>query len=744
MKETASRYWISQLGIACALPVLGVCTANAQEATPVLQLEKVTVTATKTGPSELQRTPVAVSVVGSDAIEKLGINNIKDLAPYVPNVTFSQNTASAVIYIRGIGSNNLGPGSDPDVTMQLDGVYVARPAGQLADFLDVDRIEVLRGPQGTLYGRNAVGGTINVISRQPSSIFSSQVRQSFGNFGGIQSDAYVTGPVTESMQASIAVNYRRQDAFFQNIAPNGPNLGNENRWGGRVQLRWTPNEIVEATTRADVTRVSNENFESYDHLSAKLPFNAPLANGLVGNLRQVAVNSPQNINKTISGLSEDVDVYLSDTLTFKSLTGWRQTKFNFINDNDASELNVAQLSSNDTDRQLSQEFNLKYVARGLKAVAGFYYITETDSLIQMGLTPPSIVTVPPAAGLITATPRVKSTAEAIFAQATYEVAPRVSLTGGARYTSEKKTMDQFFTRTSQNPATFGVTSPGFPITFKTSLKDNGFTPKIGVDFKATDDALLYVSATQGFKSGGFNFAARSAAAAAYAPEKVWSYEAGLKSEWLDHRLRLNLTAFYYDYTNLQVQQLLGVGNVVVGNAASATVKGVELEFMAKATRELQLSGNLSTLDAKYKSYPAAAIPGGFSAFTPNQNCVAGACTIDASNKYLTGSPKLSGVAAADYKTWWDAYAYSAHLDYAWRSRTYFDPSNIPQSAQDAYGLFNASVSIGSPIEGKWRVDLYGKNLADKKYFLVVAGNGFTAGGIVGDPRMYGVRLTVKW
>ena len=722
----------------CAIPAFGISAAHAQEAAPVVTLEGIVVTATKTGAQQVQSTPVAVTVFGSDMLEKQGLTNIRDIAPYIPNVTLSQNTAAAIIYIRGIGSNNVGPGSDPDVTSQIDGIYVARPSGQMSDFLDVERIEVLRGPQGTLYGRNAVGGTINVISRQPLAVFAGEIRETLSNYGGTQTDAYVTGPISETMQGSVAVNLREHRPFFENIAPNGHNVGDARRGGVRAQLRWEPTSAIDATIRADYSKVDNEHYESYDHLSGKLPFSAPLANSLTGNLRQVAIDADQTITQENSGVSVDINWRIGNGLTLKSLTGWRETKFHLINDNDASEVFVTRLSSADRDRQFSQEFNLQYVTAGLRAVAGVYYFADTDMLVQSATSPPSVFTPPPASGLITATPTIKSKSGAVFAQAVYEVVPKLNLTLGVRYTDEKKTMDQFFTRTSQNPPTFGVTTPGFPIVFNASRTDHAFTPKVGLDFKLNDNALLYASATKGFKSGGFNFAGRSATTAQFAPETIWSYESGLKSEWLDRRLRLNLTGFYYDYKDLQVQQLLGPGNVAITNAATAKVKGLELEVVAKATRELQFSGNISALDAKYDRFPAAPIPGGFAQFFP------GKTTVDASHNYLTGAPKLSGFAAADYSQPWDNYRFDAHVDYAWRSRTYFDPSNIPQSSQDAYGLVNAYLGFSPSAKDIWRLELFGKNLTDRKYFQVIAGNGFTPGGIVGDPRTYGIRAVLKF
>jgi iron complex outermembrane receptor protein len=246
--------------------------ASVQPAAPDSDaLAEIVVTATKTGSEQLQKTPVAVSVVGGEFMARQGVSNIKDLAPYVPNLSFSQNTAAAIIYIRGIGSNNVSAGSDPDVTMQVDGVYIARPIGEYADFLDVDRVEVLRGPQGTLYGRNAVGGTINVISRQPSDTFTGEARVTGGNFSLLQGDAYVSGPLSERAQASIAVSYKTHSPYFDNIVPGQPGVGEANRGGVHGQLRFELTDWITATTRADFSK-TGERFESYSQVVGPTAF----------------------------------------------------------------------------------------------------------------------------------------------------------------------------------------------------------------------------------------------------------------------------------------------------------------------------------------------------------------------------------------------------------------------------------------------------------------------------------------
>ncbi|WP_174278363.1 TonB-dependent receptor [Sphingomonas bacterium] len=714
-------------------------------------LADIVVTGTKTGAQALQRTPDTVSVIGGDLIANQGLNNIRDVATYIPNLTFTRSTSQAIITIRGIGSNNVNAGSDPDVTTQVDGVYIARPVGQWSDFLDVERLEVLRGPQGTLYGRNAVGGTINVISRTPATSFGGEARATYGNYNDAEGELYLTGPLAgDRLRASIALDYRRHDAYLNNIVPGVHDLGNANRGGARVQLRWEPASDIDATTRADYAKV-HKYYDGFQSLLAPTslaarPFVAPLANSEVGNYSNVAINNDNPLSQKIGGVSEDVNWHLGGGFTIKSLTAYRALRSLIYGDSDSTEVFGQYLRSSETEHQFSQELNLQYNQGPLKAVGGLYYFGDRDEQHQQVQVPPSVITPPVASFTQAAQPVIRTNSYAAFAQGVYEFLPRLSLTLGLRYTTENKRIDQ---RTSRNVPYNGGLIATNPPPFSLRRTDHAFTPKFGLDYQATDSILLYASITRGYKSGGFNFSSATPVGAAFDPEQLWSYEGGIKSEWLDHRLRLNLTGFHYDYTNLQVQNLLGPGNQNIANAASAKVNGVEFEFVAKPARAFQFAGNASYLDATYQSYPRAALPAGYFNFVPvaRRSCTSLAppvCFTDASGNHLSSAPRFSGLLAADYTPEVGAFRFGAHLDFAFRSRTYYDASNNLFSSQPALGLFNANLSLGPPGETAWRLELFAKNLTDRKYYQVISGSGQVPGGIIGDPRTYGARIGYRF
>ena len=695
-------------------------------------LSDIIVTGTKLGTQNLQKTPAAVSVIDSKLLDQQGLNTLQDAAAYVPNVTFQRFGTSAGVYIRGIGSNSTNAGSDSSVTQQVDGVYIARPTAQTGDFLDVERIEVLRGPQGTLYGRNAVGGTFNIISRQPSNTFGGQVRVGYGAYNEVTAEGFVTGPiVADQLSASLSATYRDHDAYFQNIVPGVPSLGAAHRFGTRAQLRWAPTAAFDVTLRGDYSLI-RDIAENYDQLLRPVAF-APLASSLVGSYRQNAVDGSQNANVDSGGVSLDANYRFGNGFAVKSITAWRKLKSSSNNDNDATEIPVQFLNQTERQRQFSQEFNLNYQAQRLRGVVGLYYFGDQDNQVNFGPVPPSVATPAARSALLNAQASVRTRSYAAFAQGSYEILPHLDLILGARYTTETKDFDQNFARTSLNPATLGISAPGFPILFGIGRTDKAFTPKFGIDYQVTPDVFLYGSVTRGFKSGGFNNAATSAATAGFNPEKIWAYEAGIKTQFFDRRVRVNLTAFDYDYSDLQVRQFISVGNAVISNAASAKVKGVELETLFRPASDVQLSGNVAYLDAHYGSFTAAPIASAYGYLFPT-----GAISFDASGNRIENSPQWSGIAAIDYTPKVGNYRFTAHLDYALRGKVFFDPSNVAIASQGPVGLFNANISVG-PERGV-RIEAFVKNLTDKKYFVLIAGNGLVPAGLSADPRTYGVRI----
>jgi iron complex outermembrane receptor protein len=704
-------------------------------------LEEILVTATKTGETAAQRTPLAVSVFSADQLNAAGVGNVKDLAALTPNLNVAQQNVNGEIYIRGIGSNNVFNGSDPDVTVQSDGVYIARAFAQFADFIDVDRVEVLRGPQGTLYGRNAVGGTINLISRTPSDQFESEAQLTGGDYGLFQAQSYVSGPLAPGLlQASLSGNYLRHNDYVENVVPGVPGINDANRGGVRGQLRFTPSEGIDMITRLD-WQSADERSDSFDHNLAPVPL-APLANSILGDYTKVAINDPQESHTTVWGAAEEINLTLNDALSLKSLTAYRYAAYNISVDPDGTELVALQSLQADTSRQISQELDLNARFDRFEGVAGLMYYQEHETSDISSGVPPSVRTPAASAVLNTVTPYAQARSDAIFAQGTYHLTDELGVVAGIRYTHDRKELDQNFTQTSLNPATLNRVRFQF---IGDSVRDyDSTTPKFGVNYQFTPALMAYVSATKGFKSGGTNFAATSPQAINFNPESIWAYEGGVKSDWLEHRLRVNVTAFKYNYKDLQVQSLIAPGVVAIGNAATADVKGLELETSAKPTSHVTLGLNFSLLDSRYARFDNASVPGALTPYvTGEPGYDAATKTFDASGNRLDSAPKESLSGNAQYDHGVGAGIAFVRAEYYWQARAYYDPSNVAILSQGPYGLINLSTGYNLPESG-WGLQLMVKNVADKHYLTSIAAGGLVPAGYAGDPRTIALQIRKKW
>ena len=680
-------------------------------------LNDIIVTATKMGATSLQSTPIAVSAFSASELASRGVRDVQDLKSYVPSLQVSDLSGYTQLYVRGVGSNIVFIGSDPSTTIHLDGVYLARPLSYLNDFLDVDRVEVLRGPQGTLYGRNSVGGTINVISRRPSTDATVEFRGEFGTYDRYAAKAYASGPIGDGgIAASLAVDVSGHDAFRKNVSTGNDAEDLKSR-GIRGQVL-VPLPAGDLTLRADWSRQSGA-MGAYPKLIA--PVGVPLDDSILGDPDKVAMDRDSHTVLKNFGVAAELNYDLTDAIKLRSLTAWRGFEGSIDADADSSSLSLFRnLISPVRQRQISEELSLLGKAGELDWVLGGYYFHERNR-------EPLTLTIYPFGASHVQRPLLKTQSIAVFGQGEFHFTDRLSVVAGLRYTTERKDYaltDYYTASLDEDPAVVGAAPPltgipGIPDPFSidTTRKDHALTPKLGLNFKASEQVLLYVSATRGFKSGGFDYGASNAvdAAAGFGPEKLWSYEAGLKSDWFDRRLRVNLTGFYYDYTDLQVQSYVQNGasfGARTQNAATAKVKGVEAEITGKPLSGLQVFANVAYLDATYNQYTNAYVP----TFG----------TFDASGNRLNNAPKWSATLGGSYSLDLDsAGRIDVGADVHMQSKVYFTAANDGVGTngyleqQGRYTLLNARIAWTS-TDGKWGLAIIGSNLTDRNYYVGTA------------------------
>ena len=693
-------------------------TLNVELDVPSLA-ESVTVTATKTGIADVQSTPIAVTVLPATALEQMGVHTVEGLAGVVPTVTMSQHTGLAQVTIRGIGTNSTF--GDPSSTVHLDGVYLGRPAMVFADFLNVERVEVLRGPQGTLYGRNSVGGTINIVTRQPTNRLETSVRLTAGNYQKLRAEGAVSGPLIKNkVMGSVALLRDTREGFVRDLDHPGHSLGSDDTWAGRGQLRILLGTQSELLLSGDYGRFEGVPLTYAKPIAAKpdftVPFDSPAS---LWEVRTSDLTSGKNVQQ---GASARLAVQLNATTTLTSLTAYRRSNFRFFIDADATELQLQTSNVPDLQHQVSQELTL--VQRTPKLtwiVGGFFFDEHYEGQVE--------ITVYSSQTQIRPFAKIGVNAGALFGQATYSLTRRVSLTGGVRYTDEQKDLDN-----TGGVYRLGTATLAIPASFYDYVDDatyHAWTPKGSIQVQVSRDTFVYVSATRGFKSGGFNQFNPTAPESerTFNPEFAWSFEGGLKRTMASGRARVNMAVFSNDYRDLQVQSFLRTGVIDVSNAGSATIRGIEVEAAAAPGRGVQLSGHVAWLDATYDSYLFRG---------------PGSVTFDAAGNRLNNAPGCSGAASAVYDlAIGGAGTASMRGDLAWQSRVFFTPVNDVIETQGDYGLLHLRAGF-EPKSRRWEIAVYVRNLGNQEYITGTANVPIPAiTGRPGDPRYWGTQLTIR-
>lgn len=700
-------------------------------------LGDIVVTATRTGETSAQRTPIAVTSLTGETLERSNIRGTEALSQQIPNLQIAQNNTLAQIYVRGVGSNNIFNGSDPTVIVNIDGVYIARPFGQFANFIDVASVEVLRGPQGTLYGRNAVGGAINVTSRVPGETWSGELQLRGGTYDEFGVSAFTSGPlIADKLAISIAGSYYRHDGYRKNVTPGSPDLESADDIDFRGQVRLTPTENLSLTTRVDA---SHKGGTVYGTLTLLQPYYLlpapptgpgvldPLTAQAFGDYKKVAARGPNEQDITARGISEDISYEVSPALTLRSITAYRRNNMYFLTNSEGTSIGYNFTQLKERSRQFSQEFTASGRSGGFAYVGGLFYFDERTTSAACGCLNSRSTT------SRSVYPTVFTKSYAAYGNLSYELTPAITVTVGNRYTRERKQIDQFgglFSKTTgRNSYVPGPGQPAFgPSTYTLKNTYDSMTPKVALQVQLSPTAMVYASASRGWKSGGYNFNLLPITATTpligFAPEKVWSYEAGIKSEWFDRRLRLNLTGFHYDYSDLQVQAFISPGVTNISNAASAKIKGLEFEAEARPVKDLRFGVNASLLRARYDRYPGAP--------------TTGTNTINASGNRLNNAPPYSGNVFVDFSpgNFW------LRAEHAFVGRKYFTVANTSLESQRAYAVSNllGGVDLDS---GRLSLQVYAQNIFDKEYLTQTGSFSAVIAGRAGAPRTVGVKLTLR-
>lgn len=702
-----------------------------------VMIEEIFVTAERRAANQ-QDVPISLSSFARDDLESLQVENIGDLQSLVPNLSIHVGDANnAVVYIRGVGQIDSVAFFEPGVGIYLDDVYLGRAQGAFLDVLDVERIEVLRGPQGTLYGRNTVGGAVKYVSAAPTDEFTSTLSATVGNYDQLDYKLSLSGPLGDDrVLGRLTVAQLTRDGYSDN-AFDGRDDGDRDTFFARGVLQFDPSDTVTIQLAADYTDADPDRSRTPAKVT---PIDVltvdPFTFGTSVETYPIdtdpfRVNADFNTieQTTAQGIDVNVAWDIGDALTFKSITSFREVDYGTEIDLDGTPVNAFGIFYFSDQEQKSQEFQLSYASDRLSAVGGIYYFNEEGTTYDGGVFSNLLIA-------LSGDSEFSTDSYAAFGQLDYDFNDRLTGIIGVRYTDEEKDYRrraEDFDLTALagiaiDPMTFAVSyaNPGLlnPGSADLALDGGigvprpGANPdpasfdnvsfKAGLKYQVTDSAQVFATVSEGFKSGGFNGRVADGQLDPYDEETLISYEIGFKSQWLDDRLRLNGAVFHTDYDNLQVSSFEASADgstfiPVFTNAGAATISGAEIELTALLSDRLSLTANIGYLDGKYDEFFAEPDP------------VTGEVRDVSDEREIVNSPEWDTFLGLVYETpVGDAGDLKIGANWGFRSKTYLEVNSSENLAQGSYSVYNASIAFVSASE-QWTVMLGGKNLSDEEY-----------------------------
>jgi iron complex outermembrane receptor protein len=728
-RRRRTAVWVMALTGASALaisPSFAQAAGDSQAAAPAPAgdqsasegLGDIVVTAQRRN-ENIQKVPITVQTFTASQLVKNGITNTIDLAMVTPGLVYGRGVGLGSPFLRGIGTPANGPGTENSVAIYVDGVYYATKSSAITDLegSDVARVEVLSGPQGTLFGRNASGGLIQVVTTDPSIDPALTVKAGYGNYDTVKASVYGNAPLTEALAVNLAAFYSNQgDGWGTNFRTGNP-VNRSDNFSIRSKIKWTPSASTAITLAGDYAYLNTSNGVALQPVYGLKPAIGPV---YPGDTYGVDADHEPNFRSRNGGISLKVDQDLSFAKLL-SITAWRDGGDDFLLDNHYTPIPFLTTTARDRERQLSQELQLSGGSPSTLQWTTGVYLFDYDgnrTFLNGGAFNPSVRR----AGVYG---RARVSSEAIYGQVTKALLPGTRLTLGGRYTWETRKLNGH----SVSESLTGVVTNGT----ETAQKKNFAQPswRVSLEHDFAQDIMGYVSYNRGFKSGQYNIT--SLAAPAVKPEIVDSYEAGLKTTFLDHKVRFNVSGFYSNFRDIQLTSFATAGAIALLNAARAKIYGVDAQTEVAITPQLRLTGAAEWLHARYTSFPGApfAVP----------NLVAGGngtMKKDGAGNTLIRAPNFSANAGVSYSVPVKDGSIDLNVNYAFTSKVFQEVDNY--LSVPALSLVNAQLAW---THGKYKVSLWGRNLTNKFYYTNINANNLASQGSPAAPRTYGITLEAK-
>ncbi len=709
----------------------------------------------------LQDVPVSVTAFSGDQLSKQGVPDITALALALPNTTMKSSRATnstLTAFIRGVGQQDPLAGFEAGVGIYLDDIYLARPQAAVTDIYDVDRIEVLRGPQGTLYGRNTIGGAVKYVTRKLSNKQDIRTRLTFGNYGQAEGVLTASTPISDTVRIGGSIAKFKRDGFGRNLTTGADNY-DKDLMAGRLSAEFTPTTELFVRLSADATQ-DDSNPRNGHRLTVGRTSGAPILGNVYDTRANLTKALGQDQEVKAQGFSALVEYQFNSQLSGKSVTAWRKDKSYAPIDFDSLGVVDFEVPALYKNKQFSQEFQLTYTGDKVQGVAGVYYIDANAfnifDTVLAGAFPSSTYT----------KGDIDTKAWAVFADANYKVNDALSFSLGGRYTIDKREatiLRQIYLGLGGTPG-LGNTAA---VLFRTDTdfthgelkrEDKKFTPKVGMAYKFSPEQNIYASWARGFKGGGFDprmnvvgtRISQATARAGYLPETIDTLELGLKSAYLNNRVLTNIALFDSKYKDVQIPGSVAVDTNgdgkddsfagVTTNAGRAKIRCLEIEASARITDAFSLSGMYSHINAEYTQFLTSQVVGG----VPTIVNVAG-------QRYFQNTPKNSANLRASYEFALPVMNRTGKVSISGSASYKDDTSQFEYASildQEAYTIYDMS-ALWTSSDNKIRVGLHGKNLGNERYrtggyFFPTLGREGVLTAFYGNPRTVSATLEYRF
>ena len=754
-------------------------------------LEEIVVTAQRREESLLE-VPLSITVFDGQALEQDGTGSLYDISGQTPGLVFTAfSIGQPEISIRGVSTKEDGASANDSTVVSIDDVYIAARTAQVFDIFDLERIEVLRGPQGTLYGKNSIGGSINFVTLKPSEEKILRVAQTVGNYKRLDTGFLASGPVGEGLAAKFSFSRRDHDGWLDNLHTN-ERQGGIQTFAWRAQAVWTPGPAWEVTASLDgasddLGQSNREPIGSQGPLHncpcAANPVAVNEALGGAGSAFDTLAETEGFTDRDVFGASLKAQWDFSDWASLVSITAFRQSDFDWLEDSEglpptahvdllpaspaggpprdlavmigpadsgfSFDVNDAAIEET---QQFTQEVRLVSSAdAALRWLGGLFYSNEdierqeTFNFTALGIGPEN--------DFERSVQENKTDSFAAYGQAQYDLATRLTATLGLRYSYEKKKAGVGADNLTANPAAILLRGAPFPDTDGDGVRDglarakvsfNNLSWRLALAYSASDDVTLFTNIATGFKSGGFSGSASTLAVGVtpFDEETAISYEFGVKSRWLDRRLMLNASGFFVDYEDLQVTRFFqpagnAFGEFITENAGEAEILGLEVELAAALTENLEVGGNYAYLDATFKEFTG-------SRSVAADGTITDPGTFNGNRLRIAPEHTASAYVKLGY-TFGNGGSLEGKLKFRYQDDLFFDPDNNPINVSSNYSVLDAWSAYTTPDQ-RWELKLWMKNLTNKEYVT----HGFTQRGsriafaLFGEPRTYGITATYRF